>query len=92
MQAFCDPQACSPLGSSVRETAQARILQWVAISSFRGSSDPGIKLVSSVTPALAGRFLTTAPPGKPGEGIVHTKELQDVSSVYEQGNVSGHGH
>ena len=54
--------------------------------------DLGIKLASSVTPALADGFFTTAPPGQPGEGIVHTKELQDVSSVYEQGNVSGNGH
>ena len=28
--------------------------------------DPGIKTTSPVTPALAGRFFTTVPPGKPG--------------------------
>ena len=27
--------------------------------------DPGVKSTSLVSPALAGRFLTTAPPGKP---------------------------
>jgi len=27
--------------------------------------DPGIKPVSLVSPALAGRFFTTKPPGKP---------------------------
>jgi len=27
--------------------------------------DPGIKLVSLASPALAGRFFTTVPPGKP---------------------------
>ena len=37
----------------------------VAISSFRGSSQPKIKPKSPVSPALAGRFLTTEPPGKP---------------------------
>ena len=35
-----DPMDCSPLGSSVRGISQARILQWVAISSSRGSSQP----------------------------------------------------
>ena len=31
-----DPVDCSPLGSSVHGIFQARILEWVAISSFRG--------------------------------------------------------
>ena len=34
---------CSPPGSSVHEISQARILDWVAISFSRGSSDPGIE-------------------------------------------------
>ena len=33
-----DPMDCSPPGSSVRGFLQARIPEWVAISSFRGSS------------------------------------------------------
>ena len=36
---LCDPMDCSPPGSSVHGILQARILEWVAISSFRGSSD-----------------------------------------------------
>ena len=43
---LCDPMDCSPLGSSVRRISQARILKWVAIFSFRGSSNPGIKWVT----------------------------------------------
>ena len=35
--ALCDPMDCSPPGSSVHGIFQARILQWGAISSFRGS-------------------------------------------------------
>ena len=35
-----DPMGCSPPGSSVCGTFQARILEWVAISSSRGSSWP----------------------------------------------------
>ena len=33
-----DPMDCSPPGSSVRGILRAGILEWVAISSFRGSS------------------------------------------------------
>ena len=35
---FCDPMHCSPPGASVSGIFQARILEWVAISSSRGSS------------------------------------------------------
>ena len=37
---FLDPVDCSPPGSSVHGILQARILQWVASSSSRGSSQP----------------------------------------------------
>ena len=32
--------------------------------------NPGIKPASPASPALAGRFSTTAPPGKPGDRVV----------------------
>ena len=35
---LCDPMDCSPPGSSVHGTLQARILEWVAMPSSRGSS------------------------------------------------------
>ena len=35
---LCDPLNCSPAGSSVHRISQARILEWVAISSSRGSA------------------------------------------------------
>ena len=37
---LCDPMDCSPPGFSVHGILQARILEWVAISSSRGSSGP----------------------------------------------------
>ena len=37
---LCDPMDCSPPGSSVHGVFPARILEWVAISSSRGSSPP----------------------------------------------------
>ena len=33
---FCDPLDCSPPGFSIHGTLQARILEWVAMSFFRG--------------------------------------------------------
>ena len=48
---------CNLLGSSIHEGLQARILEWVAISSSReGLPDPGIEPAS---PALGGKFSTT---------------------------------
>ena len=37
---LCNPMDCSPPGSSLHGILQARILGWVAIPSFRGSSQP----------------------------------------------------
>ena len=37
---LCNPMDCSPPGSSVCGIFQARILEWVAIASSRGSSCP----------------------------------------------------
>ena len=59
---FCNSIDCSLTDSSAHGIFQAIILEWVVISSSRGSSDPGVELVS---PALTGRFFTTEPPGKP---------------------------
>ena len=35
---LCDPMNCSPPGSSIHGILQARVLEWVAMSSSRGSS------------------------------------------------------
>ena len=40
VQHFCDSMDCSPPGSSVHGISQARILEWVAISFSRASSQP----------------------------------------------------
>ena len=58
---LCDPVDCSPPGFSVHGILQARILEWVAIFSSRGSSWPWDWTHVSCT---AGRFFTTEPPGK----------------------------
>ena len=58
----CNPMDYSLTASSVHGILQARILEWVAISSPRGSSRPGDRTHASS--CIAGRFFITAPPGK----------------------------
>ena len=61
---LCDSMDCSLPGSSVHGIFQARILEWVA-NSFSGDlPDLGVEPMSPESPALAGRFFTTEPPGK----------------------------
>ena len=52
---FCDPMDYSPPGFSVHGLLQARILEWVAISSSRGSSWPRDQ---TWVFCIAGRFFT----------------------------------
>ena len=53
---LCNPMDCSPPGSSVHGILQARILEWVAMPSSRGSSRPRDRIQVS---SIAGRFFTT---------------------------------
>ena len=66
---LCSAMDCSLPGSSVHGILQARILEWVSMSSSRGSSRPRDQrdqTASLTSPALAGGFFTTSvPPGKP---------------------------
>ena len=60
---LCNPVDCSLPGSSVHGILQARILEWVAMPSCRGSSNPGIEPRS---PALKAYILPSKPLGSPG--------------------------
>ena len=62
---LCDPLDCSLPGSTIHGIFQARVLEWVAISFSRDLPDPEIKPRSLASPAFAGGFFTTEPPGKP---------------------------
>ena len=57
---FATPMDCSPPGSSAHGILQARILEWVAISSFRGCFQPRDQIHVSCL-----GFFNTDPPGKP---------------------------
>ena len=54
---LCNPMNHRPPGSCVHGILQARILEWVAMPSSRGSSQPRDQLESLMFPALAGGFL-----------------------------------
>ena len=58
---LCDTMDWSPPGSSVHCIFQVRILEWVAISSSRGFSQPRDQTHGSCVSALAGRFFATEP-------------------------------
>ena len=61
----CDPMDYSPPGFFVHGIFQARIWSRLPFPPPRDLPDPGIELMSLASPALAGRFFTIAPPGKP---------------------------
>ena len=60
---LCHAMDCSPPDSSVHGILQARMVEWVAISSFSGSSWPRDRTRGSW---IAGSFFTTEPLGSPG--------------------------
>ena len=69
---LCDLMDSSPPDSSVHGIFLARILEWVTISSSRGSSQARIELLS---PALAGGFFTTTP-------LIHsTKVIEFIENI-----------
>jgi len=75
---------CSLPGSSVHGILQARILERVAISLSRGLPNPGIEPTSLMSPALAGGFLSLAPPGKPEHSEklhIFNKELENMENT-----------
>ena len=62
---LCDPTDCCLPGSSVLGILQAKILEWVAVPTSMGSSQPSDWTHVSCVSCIAGGFFTTEPPGKP---------------------------
>ena len=70
---LCDPLDCSPPGSSVHGILQARILEWVAISFYRGSSRPRDSVWVS---CIARRFFTAWATREAQTNIISNVERQ----------------
>ena len=62
VQLFCDPMDCSSPGSLVHGISQARILEYIVISFFRGSSQTKDQTCIFY---IGSGFFITEPPGKP---------------------------
>ena len=78
---LCNPMDYIPPGSSVHGILQARILEWVAISSSsRGSSPPRDRTCVSRGSCIAGRFFTNKPPGSPARCGAKTRSLPRQAS------------
>ena len=81
----CHPVACSPPASSVHGILKARILEWVAVFSSRGSSQPRNQTFISCSSCIAGRFFTTELQEKPhfnaicGNWLKMYKRLKRIS-------------
>ena len=79
-----DPLDHSLLCFSVHGILQARILEWVVICPSPGDlPGSGIKPGSPVSPALAGGFFTTEPPGKPHPASRLLPKFLSVNSAGE---------
>ena len=68
-----DHMDCGPPGSSVHGILQARILQWVAMPSSRGSSQPKDWTTSLGSSCIADVFFTAEPLGMPSKRARHLK-------------------
>jgi len=66
---LCNPMDCSLSGSSVHGILQARILEWVAMPSFRGSSWLRGRIFISCVSCIAWGFSTTEPLGNLSLGV-----------------------
>ena len=70
---LCDPMNYSPPGSSVHGILQARVLEWVAISFFKGSSWPRDPTWVS---CIAGGFITIWATREPQQYLTHSQKTK----------------
>ena len=75
---LCDPLDCSLPGSSVHGIFQARILEWVAISFSRGSSQPRDWTHVSCISCIAGGFFTHWAIGEAQQDEKEAQEGRDI--------------
>ena len=68
---LCDPMDCSLSGSSVHEIIPQGFWSVLLFPHPGDLPSPGIEPASPVAPALAGRFFTTEPPGKPLDKYIY---------------------
>ena len=80
---LCNPTDCSPPGPSVHGIFPAKILEWVAISSSRGSPQPRDWTLISCVSCTAGGFFTTEPMGK-HPSLLCVKKFQSMDCQWKR--------
>ena len=73
-----NPMNCSPPGSSVHGISQEEWGSGFPFPPLGDLPDPRIKPASLVSPALAGVFFTTGPPGKPIHILWHLQKIVSI--------------
>ena len=76
-----NPMDCSLPGSSVHRVSQARILEWVAISSSRGSSQSRHGTGISCDPCIGRHPAAAGPGGRRSLGFLGKRALLDLYHV-----------
>jgi len=87
---LCNCVDCSPPGFSVHGIFQARVLEWVAISSSRAYSPLRTEPATPVSPALQADSLQLSHLGSPNKYIhryIHTHLFQKINSLQNPSNV-----
>ena len=79
MSHSCNAMDYGPPGSSVHAVSQARILEWVAISSSRASSQPRDQIHIS---CIAGQLFTTDPPEKHVFQVLDPFQISDFQIFF----------
>ena len=90
---LCNPMDCSPPSCSIHGIFQTRILEWVAISFSRVSSQPRDQTRVSL---IVGRLLPSELPGKPQSSLwwwlqffwaklikLHTEKMVNFNNTFE---------
>ena len=80
----------NPPGSTVYRISQARTLEWLPFSPLGHLPDPGSEPEPPMSPASAGGFFTTAPPGKPRQSPGHDV-LRQIWIIILSGKKKGSG-
>ena len=84
---FCHPMDCSPPGHSIHEISYARIVEWVAVSSSRGSFQPRDQThISLRLPHWQVGSLPLVPPGKPTVPLASFKEILATAPCFPNVN------
>ena len=90
---LCDPMDCSLPGSSVHGIFQATVLEWIAISLCRGSSQPRDRTwVSCILDRRFTVWATREVPGSSVHGVFQALVLEWIAISFSRGSSQTRDH